>query len=307
MSQKCVCSIDIGGSHISSGLFANGKLLAGSKQDLKLDSNGSAKEIYSVWSDAINQSINSDHAVAVKGLGIAMPDPFDYKAGVALFTGDNSKYKNLHDHKIEVHLAPLLGENNNLEFRFINDATAFALGEDYLGAGKDYNKGLYLTLGTGFGSSFINNGLPITTGNTVPKNGMLWHHPYNGKITEDFVSTRWFVQRFKELYGLETPGVKEIVDQIKLNKIDNTIFKEFGQNLGSILSQWIKDFDADAVIIGGNIMKAFSYFEEPLINSLKNQGIDVPVKVSKLGEDAPLVGSSLLFKPELWDKLQATL
>ena len=46
----------------------------------------------------------------------------------------------------------------------MNDASAFAVGEAWAGSASDFNRSLSITLGTGFGSAFISNHIPIVDG-----------------------------------------------------------------------------------------------------------------------------------------------
>ena len=79
---------------------------------------------------------------------------------------------------------------------FINDAVAFALGEDWIGKTSGSARSLAITLGTGFGSSFLKNSLPVVFGESVPKHGYVWHLPIEGGIADDYFSTRGLVNRY---------------------------------------------------------------------------------------------------------------
>ena len=56
--------------------------------------------------------------------------------------------------------------------RFMNDASSFAVGEAWAGSASKFNRSLSITLGTGFGSAFISNRIPIVDGPEVPKTGL---------------------------------------------------------------------------------------------------------------------------------------
>ena len=62
-------------------------------------------------------------------------------------------------------------------------------------------KSLSITLGTGFGSAFISDRIPIVDGPLVPKIGCVYHLPYRDGIADDYFSTRGLLGRYKKHYG----------------------------------------------------------------------------------------------------------
>ena len=62
---------------------------------------------------------------------------------------------------------------------------------------------LSITLGTGFGSAFISNRIPIVDGPLVPRLGCVYHLPYRDGIADDYFSTRGLLGRYKKLTGKE--------------------------------------------------------------------------------------------------------
>jgi len=81
------------------------------------------------------------------------------------------------------------------------------------------------------------------------------------------------------------------------------IFKEFAQNLADFLAPWLSDFDAEALVIGGNISKAWTYFAEELQFSLKELQVDIPIRKSNLLEQAALIGSARIIDDEIYELL----
>jgi glucokinase len=154
-----------------------------------------------------------------------------------------------------------------------------------------------ITLGTGFGSSFINQGKVIEKGNTVPENGYLWDKPFKDGIADDYFSTRWFVNSFNEVSDEEVTGVKRIAELAKLGNADAILlFNKFGENLAACLSDYLINFNADVVVMGGNIAEAFELFKPSLYSELRVRGVKTPFKVSILKESAAMLGAVTLFK-----------
>ena len=79
----------------------------------------------------------------IQGVGFAMPGPFDYVKGIPLFTGENGKYENINGIDVPVELRNYLGLSADFKIRFINDATAFAIGEDQVGKAKDFENSFW--------------------------------------------------------------------------------------------------------------------------------------------------------------------
>lgn len=82
---------------------------------------------------------------------------------------------------------------------------------------------------------------------------------YKSDTAEDYLSTRWFIKRYRELTGVTPKDVKEIRDRAPTDLIATSLFIEFGENLGKVLSVYCKKYQAKKVIIGGNIIKAWNY------------------------------------------------
>lgn len=70
------------------------------------------------------------------------------------------------------------------------------------------------------------------------------------------------------------------------------IFTEFSHNLGLFLKDFQQDHVVEAIVIGGNIANASSRFVPNVIKYLESQGINTPIHISRLNEDAALVGAA---------------
>jgi glucokinase len=191
--------------------------------------------------------------------------------------------------------------------RFINDATAFAVAEAWIGVGRGEQKLIALTLGTGFGSAFIKDGIPVLEGDTVPELGCVWHLPFGEGIADDYFSTRWFEKSYLKLGGRQVNGVKEIAGLFDNDIIARRLLIEYGTNMGDFLAPWIKKFDAGHIIIGGNITGAFDRFGSFLLKTLSDHTINIPVSLSILKENAAIIGSARLIDDAFYLKVKPLL
>ena len=301
--MKPYISADIGGSHISSAAVDPGsrKIIPGTNSEVEVDSKAGADEIINHWADCLRGSI--EKAGAVKGIGLAMPGPFDYFNGISLIKGVN-KFDNLYGVDVRFALKEALGLDENTSVRFINDATAFAIGEAWAGKARGYKKMMAITLGTGFGSAFLDDGIPVLEGESVPETGCVYHLPYKNSIADDYFSTRWFVNTFNERTGASVTGVKDIaVLAADGDTAAVDIFKEFGQNLGDFLHEWIKRFGTQILIIGGNIANAGGLFIPVLNDVLSSNGLTIDIEISELKETAALLGAGHLVDDKYYKKI----
>lgn len=195
----------------------------------------------------------------------------------------------------------------NTEIRFINDATAFGVGESWAGSTAGFQRSIAITLGTGFGSAFIENGIPVLERNDVPQLGCLWHLPCKDGIADEYFSTRWYINSYNAINGKVVSGVKELV-QIAQNDLSALkLFHEFGTNLGIFLAPWVKKFAAECIVIGGNIGGAWSLFSPAFVGTLQQNGADVKVKTTILGESSAILGSARLMDNDFWGKIEPLL
>ncbi len=306
--RKYAAGVDIGGSHVSSVLIdiEKNEILKDSYREQKIDNQASADEILERWAGTINSSIEVVGRDLLQGVGFAMPGPFDYSKGIALFERVK-KFESLYGVNVGSALRELLHFTGEHSIRFINDASAFAIGEAWIGKARDTKKSLAITLGTGFGSAFISNGVPVLTGDTVPEFGCLWHLGYKESIADDYFSTRWFIANYDRLTGHRAAGVKEIAEKAKTDEAARELFREYGTGLGKFLAPWLQKFEPEIIVIGGNVTGAYDIFGPYLEEELLRDNASVPVELSSLKEDAAMIGSSRLIIDSYFVKVEPLL
>jgi glucokinase len=89
-------------------------------------------------------------------VGAAVPGPFDYEQGICTIQGVG-KLDALYGADLRMLIATAAGLHPNM-VRFLNDAQAFVLGEAFAGAARNEPRVIGLTLGTGLGSAFLDDG-----------------------------------------------------------------------------------------------------------------------------------------------------
>lgn len=307
--RKLAIGVDIGGSHVSCAAcnISEMRYLPETFSENEVDNQGTVDEIIGVWSKTIQNTIEKVGIENVKGIGFAMPGPFDYAKGIALFKGDNKKYENIYGLNVPDALREILCLPHNFPVRFINDATAFAIGENWIGKANGSKQLLAITLGSGFGSAFLKQGLPVVSGPEVPELGCLWHLPFENGNADDYFSTRGLLNRYYEKSGVMLSGVKELAQLADKQSDAKILFDDFGSKLGLFLNPWIVKCRIDVLVIGGNISNAFPLFEDSLKIFLKSNSVDVRIEVSELKETAAMIGSALLAIESYYESVRLLL
>ncbi len=300
--MKYSIGVDIGGSHVSCSMYEHSNicLISDTFTYRKVDSKGTASDILDTWALAILETVEKSF-YAVEGIGIAMPGPFDYYNGISKLV-DLDKLSSLYEVNIREALAERLPFKAS-QIRFINDASAFSIGESIAGEGKNYSKAIAITLGTGLGASFLENSYPIMDRDNVPQGGFLYNQKHGDKLADDVFSTRGLIAYYHEISGDQVNNVRELYEKAQCDATAMKCFHWFGDELGKFLESYVRDFGAEVLIIGGNISKAHDCFGESLQSRLPG----LKIYVSELGEHAAILGSALLLDDHYYQHIQPTL
>jgi glucokinase len=277
-----ITGVDIGGSHITAALIDinERKIVSSSLSRLSINAAGEVAEVIETWSQCISQAAKE---IGAGQICLAMPGPFDYVNGISHIQGQ-AKYEKL----FGLNVKELLGGALQLPSSSIymdNDAACFLHGEVFAGNARNYHdqKVVGITLGTGLGSAVYNKGRASSAD--------LWDMPFREKIAEDFLSTRWFLKRFEQLTGQHVHGVKDIAMQVGQHEAAQSVFNEFGKNLSEFLLEFIRKESPAAIVIGGNIAKAYDLFRGELEPAIQEHDPSIKILLSSLGEEASLLGA----------------
>ena len=64
--------------------------------------------------------------------------------------------------------------------------------------------------------------------------------------------------------------------------------------MGIFLSPWMKKFEAESIVIGGNIIGAYDLFGRYLMDTLHSNNIKAKIYLSELMETSAIVGAARL-------------
>ncbi|TAL25266.1 MAG: ROK family protein [Nitrospirae bacterium] len=140
MPKNYAIGIDVGGTNLRAALISEtGEVI----KKVKTASAGSVPESLQ---NAV-KTLYTDN-VAVAGIGIGIAGLLDRKNGVVLLS------PNLHS--VEgINFVEILHRQFSTPVFIENDANAAALGEKWMGAGREFNNFVLLTLGTGIGGGIV--------------------------------------------------------------------------------------------------------------------------------------------------------
>ena len=198
---------------------------------------------------------------------------------------------------IGTNLVKILEKKYNLPAVLENDVNCVALGEKWIGAGKDLSNFICLTIGTGIGGGIILNNQLFRGENFVA--GEFGHILIKKGEFEQFASTTALIRLVKERTEKTLNG-KEIFDLEKKEIVEyQEVISEWIENLTDGLSSIIYCFNPANIILGGGVIGQ----GEPLINRIKNSlfkkiGSQFKEKLNitqaKLGNNAGMIGASYL-------------
>ena len=281
-----ILAIDIGGTMIKYGLVSSdGKILSTDK--IKTESSKGLNNILNKIDNIFKRyKENNPVGIAVSGTG-------QINGMIGKVIGGNPIIPNW----IGTNLVKILEEKYSLPAVLENDVNCVALGEKWIGAGKDLSNFICLTIGTGIGGGIILNNQLFRGENFVA--GEFGHILIKKGEFEQFASTTALIRLVKERTGKTLNG-KEIFDLEKKEIVEyQEVISEWIENLTDGLSSIVYCFNPANMILGGGVIGQ----GEPLINRIKNSLFKkispqfkekLNIIQAKLGNNAGMIGASYL-------------
>lgn len=279
-------AFDVGGLFIRGGVLnENGDFLTDTLSYYPANSGADQEELLSYFADIIAAQISKimDKSFVIDGIGFAFPGPFDYENGICLIHGVN-KFDSLYGLNLRTELMKYFKKKNIFNtkvsplFRIIfeNNVNMFALGEWFTRSSAGYNRILFLTIGNGTGSAFLENGHVIKNRKDVPENGWVYNMPFKDSIVDDYISTRGILTIARQLKVAPNSSLDKLADMAHSGNRDvKHVFYRFGHMLGEMLLKYTKQFQPNAIVIGGQISKSYDLYREHVEFSLKNESVDI--------------------------------
>jgi len=189
-----------------------------------------------------------------------------------------------------------------------NDANAAALGEKWIGAGKDYDDVVLLTLGTGIGGGIISGGRVLhgflgmagEIGHmTVVPEGNPCGCGNRGCLEKHASATA--ISGMARIIGLGENLTSEQVFNLAVGGDEKAkrIFETMGRALGVALATLVNIFNFPLMILSGGPLPAWDFFapamfEETRSRSFTFRNSDTKIVKATLGNEAGLYGAAYL-------------
>ncbi|MGA4506871.1 ROK family protein [Propionibacteriaceae bacterium G1746] len=221
--------------------------------------------------------------------GAAVPGPFDYEGGIGDYTGVE-KFWSLRGFDLGAVLRAGLAA---ARVHFINDADAFGVGEAMAGGLQGRRRGVGITLGTGIGSAFVADGMPITSGDEVPRLGEIHTAKLDGVPVEQLFSRVAIREAHRDRTG-EWLEVKDIADLARQgDPVAVDVLDQAYASLARALVPVLQRFGAEALVVGGSISKSSDLLARFFTCRLDGAGPDggpIPVALADDPARSALVG-----------------
>lgn len=285
-----VAVLEVGGTHVSAAWVDRDGWQVDAVARDELDPAGDAEQLLAGLAAAGARLA----APAGTAWGMAMPGPFDYGGGVAHYSGVG-KFEGLTGVDVRSALYERLPEQPG-SITFINDASAFLIGEWLIGAARGATRCAAVTLGTGIGSAFLDRGRVVDSGPDVPPQAEVHLLSHDGSPLEDWVSRRAMRRDYaaRRASGADDVDVREIAELARAgDPAASATFDAAFEVLGEVLGPWLERFGADQLVIGGSIAGAWDLIGRPLRTGLcRRSDCRYAIGVAAEPERSPLVGAA---------------
>lgn len=290
--MKTYMAIDAGGTYLKSALVnAEAGILMGSDFKTRSYSEGTKENIVEAYKKTLTNSLYyvTKNGLKIDGIGIATPGPFDYENGIPLM---KHKFSNIYGLNLRELICEFARVSKDIPVVFMHDANAALTGEIWKGNAKGYKNASLITLGTGLGFSFSQNGEVQYCSNGGPAVSIYALPCMNG-IVEDYVSKRGILDIYREINGnqeaeLEITEIGILAD--KGDKASIETFSEAGRILADSVFNILKDKNIHCLLLGGQISRSYHHMEKSLKAGLKGLVSLEKISLAKNLDTAAFIG-----------------
>jgi glucokinase len=296
--STCAIGLDVGGTKIAGGIVTpDGKVIARRIVPTLPQRGGEA-----VLADALELAVSLRDETKAAGrrvvaVGIGICELVDLHGRVA--SAQTIPWRGLPVQKRFSEIAPAVVDA---------DSRAAAFCEAKFGAGRNYRIFLYLTVGTGIGSSLVLDGLPYAGAHGAT--GTLASSPLTTRCTgcdavlrpvlEEIASGPALVSRYNQLAGACVARAEEVLAAATAgDRHAIQVVETAGEALGATVGLMVNVLDPEAIVVGGGLGTAGGLYWESLIASTRQHiwsdiHRDLPILTAAYSRDAGFVGAAAL-------------
>lgn len=277
--------VDLGGTNLRiAAVDEGGNLLQ--KTELGTEVAKGRDYVVGEMTNAIRQMLDTLRAPGqLAGIGIGVPGIIDMATGYMYKSPNLPGWEN---YPVHADIEKRLGTKVILE----NDANAAALGEKWLGAGRDASSMIMITLGTGVGGGIIMdgkiwhgmNGMAGELGHmTVYPDGHICGCGNHGCIEQYASATAIRRLGMESIEAGTAPGLKKLREQhpddfnskaiyiaaIQGDRAAQEVFNKVGRGLGLCIASLVNTFNPHMFVIGGGASSGWDAFAPAMYEELK--------------------------------------
>jgi glucokinase len=250
---------------------------------------------------AIRQVEDRCGAKGLAGIGVGVPGFILMKEGVILNSNNLAALENF---PFRDEIQKRLGTTFILE----NDANAAALGEKWMGAGREVDDLVLLTLGTGIGGGIVMGGRALH--GFLGMAGELGHitvapdgNPCgcgNRGCLEKHASATAISAMARMLQLGDDVSSKDVYDMaVSGNEKARRIFEQMGEALGIALAMLVNTFNFPLYLLSGGALGAWDYFAPKMLETVRWRSFTfrttkTRIDKASLGDEAGLYGAAYL-------------
>ncbi|PIR20533.1 MAG: hypothetical protein COV45_05665 [Deltaproteobacteria bacterium CG11_big_fil_rev_8_21_14_0_20_47_16] len=275
MTESNRIGIDIGGTHIRLGVVRNGQVVQRHQEPVGRHRHPS--DIASRLQHISEELLNTDKPDHV---GIGLPGIIDINAQRVLRSPHFPEW-------VDVPFGQILQEAFTCPMVIDNDANMALRGEATLGAAKDLNHAIMITLGTGIGGAIMLD-RKIVHGN----------HGFAGEMGHMVIDRNGPKCACGSRGCWELYASAQAFQQPPHTVTDSKEWHQFGYHLGLGIASLANVLGITDVIVGGGLSNAWEKFEPSMKNAIPQftypeTAAQIRVQRAYLKEDAALIGASL--------------
>lgn len=308
--RACI-GIDIGGTNINIGLVSEEQKIV-AETIIKTEPEKGPENAVGRIVLTLQQLLSLQYKdLDCQGIGIGLPGLLDVEKGCILEVSNLPGWQ----------LYPIARELNkqiNIPVFIENDANLAALGEYWLGAGREAKDLFMITLGSGIGGALLTDGKVFRLHPSAGEFGHMIIEKSGAPCTcgkkgclETFVSKHGFQRLLEKMmteypsFALQNLEIQKITPQVLAtmagqgDPLANHVFREAGEALGIAISNVVNLTGVTCIIVGGGIANAWELMRESVMLSLEKNVFQsifpgVIIRKASLGEKAGFVGAARL-------------
>lgn len=270
-ANSCRLLLDVGGTFLKAvAADAAGELIPGSEFSCPMPSNGTRDEITGALTASVvrGAAFAADRGLALAGIGIAFPGPFDYANGIPRM---EHKFQSVYGVSLADLLRALPETGPGMPIRFMHDVNAALLGEMTHGNAREAANAALVTLGTGLGFACC-LGREVQYSPTGSPRITIYKYPCREGILEDYVSKRGFLRLYREFSGCDDASLT-VADLSRMARSGDAAaeaaFAEAGRILAGAIRGLLEEQRIECLLMGGQISRSFDLMESALREGLR--------------------------------------